>query len=69
MMILKKNIGYTESVIRVVIGSLIVVAGLYVDSYLGLIGLIPVISGAVSFCPLYRFLNLSTMNPTLEREN
>lgn len=68
-MILKKNIGYTESVIRVVIGSLIVVAGLYVDSYLGLIGLIPVISGAVSFCPLYRFLNLSTMNPTLEREN
>lgn len=68
-MILKKNIGYTESVIRVVIGSLIVVAGLYFDSYLGLIGLIPVISGAVSFCPLYRFLNLSTMNPTLEREN
>lgn len=68
-MILKKNIGYTESVVRVVIGSLIVAAGLYVDSYLGFIGLIPVISGAISFCPLYRFMNMSTMNPTLEREN
>ncbi len=68
-MILKKNVGYTDSILRVILGTLIIGLGIYVDSYWGFIGLIPVLSGAVSFCPVYRFLNASTINPNLEREN
>ena len=68
-MILKKNVGYIDSIIRVVLGTLIVAIGLYYNSYWGFIGLIPVISGAISFCPVYRLLGTSTMNPNLEREN
>lgn len=68
-MILKKNVGYIDSIIRVVLGTLIVAIGLYYNSYWGFIGLIPVISGAISFCPVYRLLGITTMNPNLEREN
>jgi hypothetical protein len=68
-MILKKNVGYVDSIIRVVLGTLIVGIGLYYNSYWGFIGLIPVISGAVSYCPVYRIFRTSTMNPNLEREN
>ena len=68
-MILKKNVGYIDSIIRVIIGALIVGLGLYFDSYLGFIGLIPVFSGAVSFCPVYRLLNMETTRPNIERAN
>lgn len=68
-MILKKNVGYMDSIVRVIFGALLLAMGLFYDSYLGFIGLIPVISGAVSFCPIYRMMRMSTMDPNLEREN
>jgi len=68
-MIIKKNVGYMESILRVILGTFIVALGIYFDSYWGFIGLIPVFSGAVSFCPVYRYMNISTLNPNLEREN
>lgn len=68
-MILKKNVGYIDSIVRVFLGAVIVAIGLYFESYWGFIGLIPVISGAVSFCPIYRIFNASTLGPGLEREN
>lgn len=68
-MILKKNIGYIDSIIRVIIGAIAVGLGLYFDNYWGFLGLLLVISGTLSFSPLYRVLNISTMDPNLEREN
>ncbi|PKD44930.1 YgaP family membrane protein [Rhodohalobacter barkolensis] len=68
-MILKKNVGYLDSIIRVTLGALIVGAGLYFDSFWGFLGLIPVFSGAVSFCPVYRLLNIETTKPNIERAN
>jgi len=68
-MILKKNVGYLDSIVRVFIGALIVAFGLHFNSFWGFLGLIPVISGALSFCPLYRILNTTTLSPDLEREN
>ncbi len=68
-MILKKNVGYLDSVIRTIIGAVAIIVGFYLDSYWGLLGLYFVFSGAISFCPVYRIMNKSTMNPDLEREN
>jgi len=68
-MILKKNVGYVDSIIRVVIGASIVGIGLYFDSMWGLVGLIPVFSGAVSFCPVYKWLSIDTAKPNVERAN
>jgi hypothetical protein len=69
IMILKKNVGYLDSIIRVTLGTLIIAAGLYFDSYWGFVGLIPVITGAVSYCPLYRVFGIETCNPNAERAN
>jgi hypothetical protein len=68
-MILKKNVGYVDSIVRVIIGAMIVGIGLYFDSWWGFLGLIPVFSGAVSFCPIYRMLNMDTSRPNTERAN
>lgn len=69
IMILKKNVGYMDSIIRVTLGTLIIAAGLYYDSYWGFLGLIPVFSGGVSFCPIYKLFNYETTNPNAERAN
>ena len=68
-MIMKKNVGYWDSIIRVILGGLIVSMGLFYDNYWGLIGIILVFSGVVAFDPIYRILNFSTARPDLEREN
>lgn len=68
-MILKKNVGYEDSIIRTLLGALIVGLGLYYQNFWGFLGLIFVITGAISFCPIYRVFKVSTMRSDLEREN
>lgn len=68
-MILKKNVGYLDSVIRTIIGAIVIIVGFYLDSFWGLLGLLLVFSGALSFSLVYRIMKISTMNPDLEREN
>jgi hypothetical protein len=69
VMILKKNVGYTDSIIRVLIGTFMIAAGLWFDSWWGFLGIIPIISGGVSFCPVYRWMNYETTRPNAERAN
>ena len=45
------NVGQTERVIRIVAGLLILAAGAYFQSWLGLIGLVPLATGAIGTCP------------------
>lgn len=66
-MILKKNVGYLDSIVRVTIGVLIVGVGLAMDSMWGFLGMIPIISGGIAFCPIYRWLGKETSPPGSER--
>lgn len=68
-MILKKNVGYWDSIIRTVLGVAIVSISMYYNNYWGLLGFILVFSGVVSFCPVYRLLKIATIQSDLEREN
>ena len=71
-MILKKNVGYVDSIVRVVLGAIGVGLGFYYGGLwliLGILGLILISSGTLSFCPVYRMMKITTMNPDLEREN
>jgi hypothetical protein len=55
-----KNAGTTDRVIRVVLGLLIlstVVMG--PQTYWGLVGLIPLLTGLIGYCPLYQILGFS----------
>jgi len=49
------NVGTIDRVLRVLIGvSLVLAAGLGFISPIGYVGLIPLITGLVGYCPMYR---------------
>ncbi|MCG8381900.1 MAG: DUF2892 domain-containing protein [Gammaproteobacteria bacterium] len=56
-----KNEGSTDRIIRVIIGlALLSLTVVGPQSPWGLIGLIPLITGLVGFCPLYKLFGLNT---------
>jgi len=57
---MKKNIGKTERTIRFVLGFIIIIVGILAKSWWGLIGLIPLVTAGISFCPLWAVLGIST---------
>lgn len=54
------NVGTTDRVVRIVLGLVIILAGLYFQSWWGLIGIIPLVTGALRMCPLYRIVGINT---------
>ena len=58
---MKKNVGKMDSIIRIALGVIIIVIGIYFKSWWGAIGLIPLITGIVGWCPLYVPFKISTI--------
>ncbi|MBK5242349.1 DUF2892 domain-containing protein [Clostridium sp.] len=56
----KCNVGRTEQIIRIVIGILIALIGLYFRSWWGIIGIVPIITGSIHYCPISDILGIST---------
>lgn len=54
------NVGKPERVIRVIVGLVIVGVGVYYQSWWGAIGLVPVLTGIMGWCPPYQLLGIST---------
>jgi len=57
---MKCNVGKTDKVIRIIIGLSIGAAGIYFKSWWGLVGIIPVFTALVGWCPLYFPFRIST---------
>jgi hypothetical protein len=57
---MKLNVGSADRVIRIVVGVAICAAGWYYHSWWGLIGLVPIVTAAIGWCPAYLPLGLST---------
>ncbi len=57
---MKKNMGSLDRTLRIIAGVIIVVLGLVYQSWWGLIGLIPLLTAFVGFCPAYAPFKLST---------
>lgn len=55
-----KNVGTPDRILRVLVGLAIIGWGIYAQNWLGEIGLIPLATGFISFCPLYKVLGIST---------
>ena len=49
---MNKNVGSLDKTIRLVVGVLIIVVGFMNESLLGAIGLIPILTALISWCPL-----------------
>lgn len=57
---MKTNVGPIDRVIRVSLGLGLLGAGYHYQSWLGLIGLVPLLTAFVGFCPAYLPFGLST---------
>lgn len=57
---MNKNIGKTDRILRVIVGIAIIIFGVISQSWLGLIGLVPLLTAAIGWCPLYCPLKIST---------
>ena len=57
---MKKNIGSLDRNIRFVLGAVILIIGYINESWWGLIGLIPILTVLINWCPLYVPFNIST---------
>lgn len=55
-----QNVGVADRVLRVLAGVGILGAGLYWQSWWGLVGLLPIVTALVRFCPAYSLVGLST---------
>jgi len=58
---MKCNVGKTDRVIRIIIGLVIIALGFYFNSWWGIVGLIPLLTGIVKWCPLYIPFKISTV--------
>ena len=57
---MKCNIGKTDKIVRWIIGLAVIVLGFGFKSWWGLVGLIPILTASLSFCPIYPVLGLSS---------
>ena len=57
---MEKNVGMIDKVLRILIGLLILGAGYYYESWWGLVGVVPLLTATMSWCPLYLPFRIKT---------
>ncbi len=58
------NEGTVDRAIRTVLGlALLTLVFVGPRTWLGLVGIVPLVTGIVGFCPLYRALGIGTLKP------
>lgn len=57
---MKANVGSYDAGVRFILGCAILFCSMKGLGWWGLLGLIPIITGACSFCPLYALLRVNT---------
>ncbi len=55
-----KNIGSADRTIRIVLGLIILALGVIYKNYLGLLGLLPLATALVRWCPTYLLFGINT---------
>ena len=57
---MKTNIGSLDRIIRFVLGFALLSGGLVLHSWWGLVGLVPILTAVVRFCPAYLPFGINT---------
>jgi len=55
-----KNIGSADKTIRIILALVIFGAGYYYQSWWGLVGLVPLLTAIISWCPAYSIFGIRT---------
>ncbi len=58
---MKSNVGGIDRILRILVGlALIALAATHTVGWWGWLGVVPLLTGLISFCPLYTLLGLNT---------
>jgi len=60
---MKQNVGNVDRWIRIILGVVLLSLLVFLNGpirWIGLIGLIPLVTGVIDFCPIYALLGVST---------
>ena len=57
---MKCNVGGADRMIRIVAGVVIILLGFYFQSWWGAVGIVPILTGALRWCPAYIPFGFST---------
>jgi len=57
---MKANVGRPDKIIRIIIGLVIGAVGFYYKSWWGLVGIVPVFTALINWCPLYLPFGIKT---------
>ena len=57
---MKANVGNIDRLMRIIVGLVIGILGIWFDSWWGLIGIVPLATGLFKWCPLYVPFKIST---------
>ena len=61
---MQANIGKTEKIIRIVVGIAIIAAGVIYQSWWGAIGVIPLVTALINYCPAWSIFGINTCKTT-----
>lgn len=54
------NVGGIDKLIRIILGLGIIGAGVYYQSWWGVVGAIPLLTGFIGYCPAYSLFGISS---------
>jgi hypothetical protein len=54
------NVGGTDKILRIVAGLAIIGWGVMTNNWLGVIGIVPLATALINFCPVYTLLGFNT---------
>ncbi len=55
-----KNVGTVDSIVRIVAGAAIIIAGIVFQNWLGALGIIPILTATIGVCPAYIPFKINT---------
>jgi hypothetical protein len=59
---MQTNVGSYDAAVRFVFGCLVLFYGVHTENRWGLLGLVPILSAAFAFCPLYLPFHFETLH-------
>ena len=57
---MKCNVGKTDRLLRIIVGSVMVIAGIYFQNWWGAVGIVPIATGLLRWCPAYLPFGIKT---------
>lgn len=57
---MKKNVSGADRILRVILGVAVIGLGLYFKCWWGIVGIVPLATGLLNFCPAYTLIGVST---------